>query len=230
MSDPDRTSVSLLVVVTFVAVLVKIASCSGWPAGSPQSQAATQAAGTVVVTGDSVNLRQAPERSASVLARAERGQELELLGTQDDWYNVRWRDGTAWLSKLYASPTEDCPAGQAAAAEGLLRRLPGEWKGEMAGRPATFVFYTRGEALCAYLLHTDVKEVFTVAATGPGTLTLAGKRFERLAGTTGNYWLDTLSGRLENASARLSGTYVDTGSSRGKWFAERAGSGEAGSR
>lgn len=225
MTYLDRIAVSLLLVVTFVAVLIRVTACSGL-AGAPQPSASESSpvVGTVIISGDAVNLRQEPARSASVLAQAERGQELELLGTQEDWYNVRWSGGTAWLSKLYASPIEDCPTEQAASSEDLRRWLPGEWKGEMSGRPATFVFYTRGERLCAYVLQADVKEVFTVAETGWGTLTLTGKRFERLAGTTGEYWLDTLSGRLEDPSGRLSGTYVDTRSSRGEWFAVRPGS------
>ena len=224
MSDFDRTSVALLVVVTFAVVLVKSTSCSGWLAGSPPPPpAATQSAvGTVVVAGDSVNLRQAPARSASVLARADRGQELELLGTQEDWYKVRWGGKEVWLSKLYASPTEDCPTQQAAAAEDLRRKLTGEWKGEIQGRPASFVFYARGERLCAYVLYNNVKEVLAVEE-GPSTLTLAGKRYERLAGATGEFWLDTFSGQLENASGRLAGTFIDAKNNRGQWLAERLG-------
>lgn len=224
MSDPDRTSVSLLIVVTIVAVLVKIGPCSGWRAGSPPPTATQAAVGTVIVTGDSVNLRQAPARSASVLAQAERGQELELLATQEDWYNARWGEGTVWLSKLYASSVEDCHTEQATAAEALRRQLPGEWKGEIQGSPATFVFYTRGEQLCAYVLYNNVKEILAVEETSRGTLTLAGKRYERLAGSTGEFWLDTFSGQLEDSSGRLAGTYIDAKNNRGEWFAERLGS------
>lgn len=225
MSDPDRTSVSLLVVVTFVAVLAKFSSCSGWLTGSSPSSAAAQAAvGTVIVTGDSVNLRQTPTRSASVLAQAERGQELELLGTEEDWYSVRWGEGTAWLSKLYASPAEDCPIEQVAAAETLRHQLPGEWKGEIQGSPAKFVFYTRGERICAYVLFNDVKEVLAVEETSPGTLTFVGKRYERLAGSTGEFWLDTFSGQLDASFGHLAGTYTDARNNRGGWSAERLGS------
>ena len=39
-----------------------------------------------------------------------------------------------------------------------MRLLPGEWKGEVGGRPATFIFYTRGARICAYVLFLDVKE------------------------------------------------------------------------
>jgi hypothetical protein len=228
MSDSDRTSVLLLGVVVLVAVLVKAAWHSGWPAGSPPPPEAMQAAvGTVIVTGDSVNLRQSPARSAAVLAQAERGQELELLGSQDDWYNIRWGEGEVWLSKLYASPVEDCPNEQAAAAEAPRRQLPGEWTGAVQGHPATFVFYARGERLCAYVLYDNVKEVLAVEETGPGTLTLTGKRYERLVGATGEFSLDTFSGRLEDASGRLSGIFVDARNNRGAWFAERAGSASA---
>jgi hypothetical protein len=219
----ERVSVAFLVVVTVVAVLVKV-TWSGTQAASVPSPAAPQTAvGTVVVTGDAINLRGAPTRSASVLARAERGSELELLSTQDDWYNVRWGEGTVWLSKLYASPVDDCPAGQAATPEGLRRRLTGEWKGEVQGRPATFVFYTRGERLCAYVLYDNVKEVFDVEEAGPGALNLAGKRYEWLAGTRGDFSLDRFSGQLEEASGRLEGTYIDTQNHQGRWSAERQG-------
>lgn len=224
MSDLDRTSVSLLLVVTLFAVLVKTASCRGGLNGSPSSVATQAAVGMVIVTGDSVNLRQAPTRSASVVARAEKGMELDLLGTQDDWYNVRWGEGTVWLSKLYASPTEDCPAEQLAAPESLLHQLPGEWKGKVGSSPVTFVFYSRNERLCAYALYSDVKEVLALAVSGPDTLTLTGQRYERLEGTTGPFWLDTFSGQLEGTSERLSGTYTDANSNGGKWFAQRPGS------
>lgn len=223
MSDLDRTSVALLFAVALVTLLVKVSSCSGGPPGSQNAPAAAGTASAVIVTADSVNLRQSPSQSASVMARANRGRELELLGTQKDWYNVRWGEGSAWLSKLYASPTEDCPAEQSAAPAALLTRLPGEWKGEVGGRPATFVFYTRNGRLCAYVLYLDVKEVVDVQAAGPDALTLVGKRYERLAGTNGPFWLDTLSGRLESASERLSGTFSDTNNNRGEWYAARPG-------
>lgn len=224
MSDLDRTSVSLLMVVALVAVLVKTASCNGGSAGSPPPAATQAVVGTVIVTGDSVNLRQDPTRSASVMARAERGTELELLGTQEDWYNVRWGEGTAWLSKRYASPTEDCPAEQPAISELLLQQMPGEWKGQVGDSPATFVFYTRNERLCAYVLYSSVKEVLALAASGPDTLTLTGQRYERLEGTTNSFGLDTFSGQLESSSGRLSGTYADANNNRGEWFAQRPGS------
>jgi hypothetical protein len=227
MSGYERTSVSLLILVAIVAVLVKTQACNGGPSNSPPPTEGMQTViGTVVVTGDSVNLRQAPARSASVVAQAERGQELDLLAAQEDWYNVRWGEGSVWLSKLYASPAEDCPTDQPATAEALRRGLPAEWKGEIRGRPATFVFYTRGERLCAYVLYDDVKEALAVEESSPGALTLVGKRYERLGGTTGEFWLDTFSGRFEDASGRLrlAGTYADARNSRGEWFAERPGS------
>ena len=224
MSHMERVSVAFLVVVTFVAVLVKVTWGGVQAAPAPSSAAPQSAVGTVVVTGDAINLRGAPNRSASVLARAERGSELELLSTQQDWYNVRWGEGTVWLSKLYASPTEDCPAGQAATPEGLRRRLTGEWKGEVQGRPATFVFYTRGERLCAYVLYDNVKEAFDVEEAGSGALNLAGKRYERLAGTNGDFSLDRFSGQLEDASGRLAGTFIDAKNHQGQWSAERQGS------
>ncbi|MEA2599534.1 MAG: hypothetical protein QOF89_526 [Acidobacteriota bacterium] len=223
MSDLDRASVALLFAVALMTLLVKVTSCSG---GLPESQNAPAASATtltVIVTADSVNLRQSPSRSASLMARAERGRELELLGTQEDWYNVRWGEGSAWLSKLYASPTEDCPTEQSAAPDALLTRLPGEWKGEVGGRPATFVFYARNGRLCAYVLYPDVKEVVDVQAAGSDALTLVGKRYERLAGTNGPFGLDTFSARLESASERLSGTFFDTNNNRGEWFAARPG-------
>jgi SH3 domain-containing protein len=222
MSYLERISVALLVVVTAATVLVRVTACSG-PAGSQQAPAAAGNAATVIVTADSVNLRQTPDRSASVLARAERGQELELLGTQEDWYNVRWGDRSLWLSKLYASPAEDCSADGAAAPEALLSRLPGEWKGEIGGRPATFIFYARGARLCAYVLYLDVKEALAVETSDTDTLTLSGKRYERLAGTNGEFWLDTFHGRLEEASQRLSGNYSDARNNRGEWYATRPG-------
>ncbi len=222
MSYLERISVALLVVVTAATVLVRVTACSGRAASQEEAPAAASA-GSVIVTADSVNLRQTPDRSAAVLARAERGQELELLGTQEDWYNVRWGEGSLWLSKLYASPAEDCPADGAAAPEALLSRLPGEWKGEVGGRPATFIFYARGARLCAYVLYLDVKEALAVEASDTDTLTLSGKRYERLAGTNGEFWLDTFYGRLEEASQHLSGNYSDARNNRGEWYATRPG-------
>src|SRR4051794_32099780 len=170
MSKSDRIAVSLLVLVTLVAVLIRTLACSGGPAASPPQAAVQAVVGKVVIAGDSVNLRQAPTRSAAVLAQVGRGQELDLLGTQADWYNVKWGETTAWLSKVYASPTEDCPTEQAVAAEPLRRKLTGVWKGEVRGRPATFVFYTRQDRLCSYVVYNNIKEALEVEQSGPSNL------------------------------------------------------------
>lgn len=57
--------------------------------------------------GNRVNLREKPDRSAHHLAKYFSGTQLEVLGEQGDWYQVRMVDGTeGWMMKDYVMVVE----------------------------------------------------------------------------------------------------------------------------
>lgn len=74
------------------------------PAGQPTA---------VIVTGDVVNIRAAASMEAQVLTKVARGEKLNVITRQDDWYQVRLADNrigwiAAWLTE---AATGTAPSG-----------------------------------------------------------------------------------------------------------------------
>ena len=57
---------------------------------------------TVKVTGDTLNIRKGPSTSEKVVAMLYKGTECELLGEEGDWYQVKYKNYTGYISKQYA--------------------------------------------------------------------------------------------------------------------------------
>lgn len=64
-------------------------------------------AATVKVTGDTLNIRKEPSTSSSVIAMISKGVECELLKEEGDWYQIKYKNYTGYISKQYASLVEE---------------------------------------------------------------------------------------------------------------------------
>ena len=62
----------------------------------------TKAATKVKVTGDTLNIRKGPSTSTKVVAMLFKGVECELLGEEGDWYKIKYKTYTGYVSKEYA--------------------------------------------------------------------------------------------------------------------------------
>lgn len=56
-----------------------------------------------IVTGDQVNLREAPNTSAAVLTRLEEGTQVSIVGASEGWYNVNFGELTGWINGQFVS-------------------------------------------------------------------------------------------------------------------------------
>ena len=59
-------------------------------------------AATVKVTAETLNVRKGPSTTAEVVAMLSEGVECELLGEEDNWYKVKYKNYTGYVSKDYA--------------------------------------------------------------------------------------------------------------------------------
>ncbi len=59
-------------------------------------------AATVKVTAETLNVRKGPSTSTEVVAMLSEGVECELLGEEDNWYKVKYKNYTGYVSKDYA--------------------------------------------------------------------------------------------------------------------------------
>jgi Uncharacterized protein conserved in bacteria len=58
------------------------------------------AAEMVAIVGDDINMRSGPGTGHSILWKLDSGFPLEVIGTKDDWFNVRDFEGSSgWVSK-----------------------------------------------------------------------------------------------------------------------------------
>lgn len=69
----------------------------GWVSGDFISIKKVDAIGKGVVNASSLNLRENPDTSATVLTQIPRGAEVEILGSSDDWYNVSYKNTKGWV-------------------------------------------------------------------------------------------------------------------------------------
>lgn len=80
--------ISLMLILTIVSILLLAVS----------SKATTK----VKVTGDVLNIRKGPSTSTKVVAMLSKGVECELLEEEGDWYKVKYKTYTGYVSKEYA--------------------------------------------------------------------------------------------------------------------------------
>lgn len=77
----------LVMVVIFIAILV-ISNISN--------------ASTIKVTGDTVNIRKEPSTSSDIIAMLSKDVECELLGEEGDFYKIKYKNYTGYVSKQYS--------------------------------------------------------------------------------------------------------------------------------
>ena len=80
--------ISLMLILTVVSILLLAVS----------SKATTK----VKVTGDVLNIRKGPSTSTKVVAMLSKGVECELLEEEGEWYKVKYKTYTGYVSKEYA--------------------------------------------------------------------------------------------------------------------------------
>lgn len=66
-------------------------------------------ASTATVNGDVVNLRASPGTACAIVGKALRGQSLEVLGKQGDWYQVRKDGVTCWIAGWLVEVNQSAP-------------------------------------------------------------------------------------------------------------------------
>ena len=69
--------------------------------------AVTSKAATVKVTGEVLNIRKSASTSSEVIAMISEGVECELLGEEGDWYKIKYKKYTGYISKQYAKLVEE---------------------------------------------------------------------------------------------------------------------------
>lgn len=67
----------------------------------------TAKAATVKVTGEVVNIRKSASTSSDVVAMLSEGIECEYLGEEGDWYKVKYKRYTGYITKQYAKIIEE---------------------------------------------------------------------------------------------------------------------------
>lgn len=63
-------------------------------------------AATVKVTAETLNIRKEPSTSSKVVAMLAEGVKCELLGEEGDWYQIKYKTYTGYISKQYAKLVE----------------------------------------------------------------------------------------------------------------------------
>ena len=58
-------------------------------------------AATLTITADDLNLRKTASTSSSILAMISKGEECEIIEKQGDWYKVKYKSYTGYVSKDY---------------------------------------------------------------------------------------------------------------------------------
>lgn len=63
-------------------------------------------AATVKVTGDTLNIRKGPSTNDSVVAMMNKNTECELVSEEGEWYQIKYKNYTGYISKQYAEVVE----------------------------------------------------------------------------------------------------------------------------
>lgn len=64
-------------------------------------------ASTLKITTDTLNLRKEASTSSDILTLLSKGEECEVLDTTGDWYKVKYKTYTGYVSKEYVKLSED---------------------------------------------------------------------------------------------------------------------------
>jgi len=56
-----------------------------------------------IVTGNGVNVREAPDLSAKVLTQLNKNDSIKIIGESNGWYNIAYNDITGWMHGDYVS-------------------------------------------------------------------------------------------------------------------------------
>lgn len=149
-----------------------------------ESQTGTTNQGTfakkVIVTGDVVNVRQSGDIGAAVIAKVYEGQQLSILNSKIDWYQVQLSSGkigwiASWLTEPLSGEFPDLPSRSSEEREVLSAPLA-EGKNfkimNLAGRP---ILVLEGWSKNEYLIkNTDVSSLI-LELKGPSTINYQGK-------------------------------------------------------
>ena len=68
-------------------------------------------AATVEVTGDTLNIRKGPSTSSNIVATLSKGVKCELVGEEGDWYQIKYKNYSGYISKQYAKLIDTKPEG-----------------------------------------------------------------------------------------------------------------------
>ena len=85
-----------------------------------------EAAATGTVSGSSVNVREKPSISSSVLDQLIKGTKVVILDSQDGWYRVRYLNLEGWVSSEFISASATTGQGKITAADVNVIALIGE--------------------------------------------------------------------------------------------------------
>ncbi|CAG9619457.1 SH3 domain-containing protein [Sutcliffiella rhizosphaerae] len=70
---------------------------AGWfleKSGQSSQEIPSNTEGTIVIVDDATNIRSAPSTTANVVLRANKGEEFEIAGVEDNWYKIKLSDGS----------------------------------------------------------------------------------------------------------------------------------------
>lgn len=67
----------------------------------------SKAATTLKVTGDTLNVRKSPSTDSKVVAMLFKGVECEMLGEEGNWYKIKYKSYTGYVSKDYVKIVND---------------------------------------------------------------------------------------------------------------------------
>jgi len=92
-----------------------------------------------------------------------------------------------------------------------------KWAGTIDGQPAELQFNDQGASLMyTYFGEPGVEEKLSIEVTGDGNVTMRGTSYKRIGGF-GEFYLDTLTGKLSNDSTTLEGKVPVSGGKVGTW-------------
>ncbi len=107
-------------------------------AGAPTENGGAQAGSvTLTVTGDQVNIRTGPGTDYEAIGQVSSGDTLVMTGKSDNWYQVEYNGGTAYIIQDYVIENS-APAAAAADEASVNATLEGDWSGFIGSLAAQY--------------------------------------------------------------------------------------------